>query len=115
PTPLGPFVDIAAERDGKLAALVAEAADPRTIARAVLDELVEPVLVVLEDVHWADAATLDALRVLGRRIDGTRGLVIATYRDDEVESGHPLRTVLGELASAPGVSRVRVPRLSLDA
>ena len=115
PTPLGPFVDIAAERDGKLAALVAEAADPRTIARAVLDELVEPVLVVLEDVHWADAATLDALRVLGRRIDGTRGLVIATYRDDEVESGHPLRTVLGELASAPGVSRVRVPRLSLEA
>ncbi len=65
--------------------------------------------------HWADAATLDALRVLGRRIDGTRGLVIATYRDDEVESGHPLRTVLGELASAPGVSRVRVPRLSLEA
>jgi DNA-binding CsgD family transcriptional regulator/tetratricopeptide (TPR) repeat protein len=115
PTPLGPFVDIAAERDGKFAALVAEAADPRTIARAVLDELVEPVLVVLEDVHWADAATLDALRVLGRRIDGTRGLVIATYRDDEVESGHPLRTVLGELASAPGVSRVRVPRLSLEA
>ena len=115
PTPLGPFVDIAAERDGKLAALVAEAADPRTIARAVLDELVEPVLVVLEDMHWADAATLDALRVLGRRIDGTRGLVIATYRDDEVESGHPLRTVLGELASAPGVSRVRVPRLSLEA
>ena len=115
PTPLGPFVDIAAERDGRLAALVAEAADPRTIARAVLDELVEPVLVVLEDVHWADAATLDALRVLGRRIDGTRGLVIATYRDDEVESGHPLRTVLGELASAPGVSRVRVPRLSLEA
>jgi DNA-binding CsgD family transcriptional regulator/tetratricopeptide (TPR) repeat protein len=115
PTPLGPFVDIAAESDGKLAALVAEAADPRTVARAVLDELVEPVLVVLEDVHWADAATLDALRVLGRRIDGTRGLVIATYRDDEVESGHPLRTVLGELASAPGVSRVRVPRLSLEA
>jgi predicted ATPase len=73
------------------------------------------VILVVEDVHWADAATLDALRVLGRRVDGTRGLVIATYRDDEVESGHPLRTVLGGLASAPGVSRLRVPRLSLEA
>ena len=115
PTPLGPFVDIAAESGGGLASAIADARDPRLVARAVLAELSSRLVLVLEDLHWADEATLDALRVLGRRIDRASGLVIATYRDDEVESGHPLRIVLGELASAPGVSRLRVPPLSLDA
>ena len=114
-TPLGPFVDLAAGADGGLADALADAGDPRVVALAVLAELVDRVVVVIEDVHWADEATLDALRVLGRRIDGTGGLVIATYRDDELEPDHPLRTVLGELASAPGVSRLSVPRLSLAA
>jgi len=115
PSPFGPFVDIAATTDGALTALLEGGADPRTVARALLDELARPALVVLEDVHWADEATLDALRVLGRRIDQTRGLVVATYRDDEVDGDHPLRVVLGHLASAPGVSRMTVPRLSIDA
>ena len=88
PTPLGPFVDIAAETGGALAELLAAGADPRAVARALLGELAEPAVVVIEDVHWADEATLDALRVLGSRIDGTQGLVVATYRDDEVE-GEP--------------------------
>jgi len=90
-------------------------APSRERSRALLAELAHPAVAVIEDVHWADEATLDALRVLGRRIDGAPGLVIATYRDDEVESEHPLRTVLGELASAPGVSRLTVPRLSVEA
>ena len=72
-------------------------------------------VVVLEDVHWADQSSLDVLRVLGRRVDGTGAFVLATYRDDEVTGDHPLRVVLGELASAPGVVRLGVPRLSLDA
>ena len=72
-------------------------------------------VLVLEDVHWADQATLDVLRVLGRRIDTTRALALVTYRDDEVDRDHPLRIVLGELASAAGVTRLSVPRLSLDA
>ena len=54
-------------------------------------------------------------RVIGRRIEGTRGLVVVTYRADDVEGGHPLGVVLGELASAPGVSRMHVPRLSIEA
>jgi DNA-binding CsgD family transcriptional regulator len=115
PTPLGPFVDVAARTEGALAELLAAGADARRVARALLDELAQPAVVVLEDVHWADEATLDALRVLGRRIDDTRGLVVATYRDDEVDTDHPLRAVLGELASAPGVARLSVPRLSLGA
>lgn len=115
PTPLGPFVDLAAEAGGALAVVLAERPEPRMVARALLTELTRPAVCVIEDVHWADEATLDVLRVLGRRIDGTPGLVIATYRDEGVESGHVLRAVLGELASAPGVSRLSVPPLSLDA
>ena len=101
PAPLGPFLDLGLEAD-----------DPRRVAAAALELRG---LVVLEDVHWADAASLDVLRVLGRRIDGTGTTVLATYRDDEVAGEHPLRVVLGELASASGVVRLAVPRLSLDA
>ncbi len=115
PIPLGPFVDIASEASGGVAAAVEAGRDARAVARALLEEMSPPLLVVLEDVHWADEATLDALRVLGRRVDATEGLVLATYRDDEIVGDHPLRLVLGELASAPGVSRLGVPRLSLEA
>ncbi len=115
PSPFGPFADIAATTGGPLTGLLERGADPRMVALALLDELARPTLVVLEDVHWADEATLDALRVLGRRIDQTRGLVVATFRDDEVDGDHPLRVVLGQLASARGVSRLRVPRLTVDA
>src|SRR5918994_3393513 len=104
-TPFGPFLDIGIELEG----------DPRRVAAALLRELGRTPLLVLEDVHWADQATLDVLRVLGRRVDSTEALVIATYRDDEVAGDHPLRVVLGELASARAVSRLAVPRLSLDA
>lgn len=111
PTPLGALLEAAAGLDCP----VAPGADAREVARAVLAALSRPTVVVLEDVHWADQATLDALRVLGRRIDASEALVLATYRDDEVVGSHPLRVVLGELASAPGVSRLAVPRLSLEA
>ncbi|HEX4929534.1 MAG TPA: AAA family ATPase, partial [Gaiellaceae bacterium] len=104
-TPLGPFLDVGIELE----------AEPRRVAAALLRELDRTPLLVLEDVHWADQASLDVLRVLGRRIDSTSALVLATYRDDEIEGDHPLRIVLGELTSAPAVSRVGVPRLSLDA
>jgi DNA-binding CsgD family transcriptional regulator len=114
PSPLGPFADVADRAGGGLADALA-GADARNAARAVLAELDRSTILVLEDVHWADEATLDALRVIGRRIDGVGGMVVATYRDDEVAGDHPLRVVLGELASAQGVRRVSVPRLTLEA
>ena len=72
-------------------------------------------VLVLEDLHWADEATLDVLRMLGRRIDAIPGLVLATYRDDELDRSHPLRMVLGELSSQPGIERIRIEPLSTDA
>ena len=50
-----------------------------------------PTIVVLEDLHWADEATLDVLRLLARRIESLPALVLATYRDDELDRAHPLR------------------------
>ena len=114
PTPLGPFVDVAAQVGGELAELVGSGADTRSVALAVLEELRRPAVLVLEDLHWADEASLDVLRVLGRRIDGVpewRSRPTATTR----WKGHPLARVLGELASAPGVERLSVPRLSAEA
>jgi len=107
PTPYGPLLDI----DLDLAA----AGEPRLAARALLALLDEPATLVLEDVHWADEATLDVLRVVGRRVDASPSVVVATFRDDEAVGTHPLRTLLGELATAPGVVRLSVPRLSADA
>ena len=104
PTPLGPFLDVGIEAE-----------TPREVAAELLRALERTPLLVLEDLHWADQATLDVLRVVGRRIDRTDALVLATYRDDEVDAEHPLRALLGELASAPGVDRIAVPQLSLDA
>ena len=79
-----------------------------------LDELARhgrPQVVVMEDVHWADAATLDLLVFLGRRLERVPVLLIATYRDDELSMEHPLRTVLGCLPPQR-LARLRPGRLS---
>jgi DNA-binding CsgD family transcriptional regulator len=110
PRPLGPFLEIAPDTPEAVASTIGAAAGAHEIAAALLG--LGTVVVVLEDVHWADEATLDVLRVLGRRIGGTRGLVIATYRTDELDRSHPLRIVFGELATAAGVRRLTVPPLS---
>ena len=71
-------------------------------------------LVVLEDLHWADEATLDFVRFLGRRIQRSRCLLLATYRDDEQTPGHLLRTVVGDL-TGQHAARIPMPPLSLRA
>jgi DNA-binding CsgD family transcriptional regulator/tetratricopeptide (TPR) repeat protein len=71
-------------------------------------------VVVLEDLHWADEATLDFVRFLGRRIQRTRCLFIGTYRDDELAPTHQLRAILGEL-TGQHTARMRVPALTLEA
>lgn len=79
----------------------------------MLAELQErPVIAVFEDIHWADDATLDLLRYLGRRIVRTSALLVLTYRDDELSPGHPLRTVLGDLVSSAATLRIPLSPLS---
>jgi DNA-binding CsgD family transcriptional regulator/tetratricopeptide (TPR) repeat protein len=115
PAPLGPLVDIARERGGELATAIEDGRHPREIALSLLDELRAPAVCVFEDVHWADEATLDVLRVVGRRVGTTPSLVIVTYRGEEATGAHPLRRLLGELVSVAAVERLEVPPLSLDA
>jgi hypothetical protein len=70
-------------------------------------------LLLLEDVHWADEATLDVLRFVGRRLGGTRLMILATFRPEEIGRDHPLTVVLGDLATLPGVIRMQLPGLTV--
>jgi len=107
PRPLGPVHDIAGEVDGALLDALSGGSDRVTILAALLAELRStPTLAVLEDVHWADEATLDAIAYLGRRLDAAPCLLLTTFRDDELGPRHPVRLVIGEL---PSRVTVRVP------
>lgn len=112
PLPLAPLLDMARDAGVRFGAALG---GPRpALFDAVLAELsapVRPVLVVVEDAHWADDATLDWLKFVGRRIARTHALLAVSFRDDEVGPTHPLRRVLGELPPAATV-RVTLPRLS---
>ena len=96
PRALGPLHDIARQTGGRLAELLAAGGPREAVFAAFLDELDQggrPRVVVVEDAHWADEATLDLLVFLGRRMERTRALLLVTYRDDEVAADHPLRAV----------------------
>lgn len=112
PHPLAPLLDIAREERPGFARLLQ---GPRPeLFEAVLGELrsaPRPVLVVVEDAHWADDATLDWLKFLGRRIATTRSVLAVSYRDDEVTASHPLRRVIGDLPPSV-LLRVPLARLS---
>jgi DNA-binding CsgD family transcriptional regulator len=112
PEPLGPLLDLAGELGGGLSDLLASDVPRRELFAAALDALgSQPTIAVVEDAHWADEATLDLLRFLGRRLDGATALVLATYRDDEIGSQHPLRTVLADVETK---RRIALPPLSED-
>jgi DNA-binding CsgD family transcriptional regulator/tetratricopeptide (TPR) repeat protein len=118
PRPLGPLLDIAAVVGGELDRLVHPTARRDRLFGAFLAELARgspAALVVVEDAHWADEATLDLLRFLGRRVGSVPALLLVTYRDDEVGPKHPLRLVLGDLATSDSVRRLTLAPLSADA
>ena len=114
PSPLGPVLDALPELTVAIEETTS-ATRPR-LFREVRARLAErPTLLVLEDVHWADEATLELVRFLGRRLDGMPLLAVATFRDDEVGPGDPLTRLLGDLATFPYVDRIHLPALSAAA
>ena len=116
PRPLGPFLDIAEVTGGELQEALEGGSRPYELVAALMRELARrPTVLVLEDVHWADEATLDVLNLLARKIEGTRTLALASYRDDELDRDHPLRVALGALATYGAVERLRVEPLSATA
>ena len=117
PRPLGPLVDMAATLEGAFPDSVHEGEKPHAVFLALLEEVrsVRPTIAVIEDVHWADEATLDVIRLVARRAETVGALVLITYRESELEASHPVRLAVGELGTAPGVSQLRLPPLSRDA
>lgn len=116
PRPLGPLVDVAPHLDPQVGELL-RSGERDGLFEAVLTALEKagPVVLLIEDLHWADGSTLDLLRFLARRLEGTHVLVVTTYRDDHLQPSDPLRIMLGDLASQPVVRRVEVPLLTAEA
>lgn len=118
PRPMGPLLDISRDPESGLQDVIDEREDPYRIYSEFLTRLehtIRPVVVVIEDVHWADDATLDLLTYLGRRVSQTRSLLIATYRDDEVGPGHPVQAVVGDLVPRKdSVTRIAIEPLSRE-
>ena len=115
PRPLGPIVDVAVDLDPAFARLLADGAPREATLQALLGAVRErgpAIVLIIDDLHWADEATLDALRFVGRRIESTRALVVAAYRDDEIGLEHPLRIVVGDLATSAAVRRLPLAALS---
>jgi DNA-binding CsgD family transcriptional regulator/tetratricopeptide (TPR) repeat protein len=117
PRALGPLRDIAVQVGEELTSLVAPGVQREDLFAAFLDHLREvgPVVVVIEDVHWADEATLDLLRYVGRRLRKVPALLLVSYRDDGVSANDALRIALGELATLRATRRVSVPPLTRPA
>jgi DNA-binding CsgD family transcriptional regulator/tetratricopeptide (TPR) repeat protein len=115
PRPLGPLLDIAQQLGGSLRGATDRVESREEIFRSLLASVAAspaPPVLVFEDVHWADEATLDLLRFLGKRMRTLPVLVLVSYRDDEIVPGHPLRRCLAQLATERSTRRVDVPRLT---
>jgi len=118
PRPLGPLFDMAGQLGGELDDLCRAGAAREDLFRALLAQVSEPgtlSVLVVEDVHWADEATVDLLRFLGRRLRDVPVLLIATYRGEDLAADDPLRAALGEIARQRSTRRVDLAPLSADA
>jgi DNA-binding CsgD family transcriptional regulator/tetratricopeptide (TPR) repeat protein len=119
PQPLAPLLDVADHLGGELAELCRSGEPPRgTVFRLLRDELTASeglTVLVFEDVHWADEASLDLIQFLSRRVRDCRLLIVTTYRDDALVRDHPLRTLLGEVGTHRWARRISLPPLSPDA
>ena len=118
PRPLGPLFDIGTQLEGEFAALCRNGAPRERLFTGFLAEIGPPAgftVAVIEDVHWADEATIDLLSFLGRRLGRMPALLLASYRDDEIAADHPLRLVLGDLATQRATRRMKLPPLSVEA
>jgi DNA-binding CsgD family transcriptional regulator/tetratricopeptide (TPR) repeat protein len=114
PRPLGPLLDIGRDTGGLLQDRLDSGANPHDVAGALLDELSSrrTTVVVLEDIHWADEATLDVVRLVARRLEDVPALILVSYREEELHRVHPLKIVLGDLGAVP---RIELRGLSPEA
>jgi DNA-binding CsgD family transcriptional regulator len=113
PRPLGPFRDLAVDagyaatirRDDLLLSEICE-----QVFAAVSSE---PTVLVIEDLHWVDAASVDVLRFLARRVSSRPLALLVSYRDHEIEPGHSARPLLGDFARLDALRTLRLDALSV--
>jgi DNA-binding CsgD family transcriptional regulator/tetratricopeptide (TPR) repeat protein len=119
PRPLGPLHDLAASAGGRFRELVATDTDRNELFTAFLTLLDEPGAgvtgIVVEDLHWADEATLDWLSYVSRRLSQLPALLLVTCRDDEPGDDGLLADVMGRLATHGSTRRMTLPHLSAAA
>ena len=117
PRPLAPLYDIAWQMESDVMLRIKDKKDRAALFTSLLQELniqKDPIVLIFEDIHWADEGTLDFIKFLARRINQLHCLFILTYRDNEIHSGHPLRTVFGQL-SRDTFTRLQLTTLSKEA
>ena len=109
PRPLGPFRDLL-----QLAPRLTGGSLPEE-CEEVYDALSsEPTVLVVEDLHWVDAASVEVLRFLLRRVAATPLAVVVTYRADEIGPRHSARPLLGDLATLDVVTTLRLSPLTVQ-
>jgi hypothetical protein len=123
--PLWPWAQVPRAAGHDLAALVPQHAhsDPQVargqLNQALADLLREravagPLLLVLDDLHWADEASLELLEFLAAQLTDARILVLGTYREVDLPHAGRLAGTLGVLARLPGADRVALPGLEIN-
>src|SRR5262245_21876585 len=115
PRPLGPLYDMAGDLGGELSELCRTNASREDLFAALLRQVSAPDalhVLVVEDVHWADEATIDLVRFLARRVRNAPVLVIASYRDEGLAATGPLWSAIGELSRYRSTRRVNLAPLS---
>lgn len=124
PRPLGPVYDLAYKINRELASNLSSFTSRTDLFAAVYDAFTStnvPSIFIIEDVHWADEATLDFIKFFSRRINHSSSLLLMSCREFEASCNHPLRNVMGELPrdsfsriSLPAFSRATVEKLARE-
>ncbi|HKK23895.1 MAG TPA: AAA family ATPase [Pseudohaliea sp.] len=103
PRELGPFHDMAEQLGTEVSAALSCPSPPAALFPAILraiNALPDGSLLIIEDMHWADTASLDLLKFIARRLIPLRVMLVLTYRPDETVQPHPLASLLGDLPSS---------------
>jgi len=117
PRPLGPLFDISTQLSTEFQRILKSNANRSALFNAFLEEMkgrTETTILIFEDIHWADEATLDLIKYFSRRVMQVNCLFILSYRDAEIDLDHSLRIIIGEIPPQHH-TRIKIQRLSLDA
>jgi DNA-binding CsgD family transcriptional regulator len=110
PRPLGPIRDLFDDL-----VPLAGSVPLADICEAVYAELrAHPTVLVVEDLHWVDAASVEVLRFLVRRSEAMPSVLVVTYRDDEIDATHSARPLLGDFAVLEHLTTLRLAPLTVE-